>query len=90
MPKDRSEGEMSADVPITYVPARNLIFLSLATAYAETLEARAISIGVNAIDYSGYPDCRPEFIRAFEEAANLGTAFGAGHHQTPSGETAGD
>ncbi len=60
-------------VPVTYVPARNLIFLSLATGYAEALQARDIFIGVNSVDYSGYPDCRPEFIRAFAEAARLGT-----------------
>ena len=60
-------------VPVTYVPARNLIFLSLATAYAEALNARDIFIGVNNVDYSGYPDCRPAFIKAFAEAARLGT-----------------
>lgn len=61
------------EVPVTYVPARNLIFLSLATAYAEAINARTIFIGVNNVDYSGYPDCRPEFIKAFAEAARLGT-----------------
>ncbi|MBE6366509.1 MAG: 7-cyano-7-deazaguanine synthase QueC [Lentisphaerae bacterium] len=60
-------------VPVTYVPARNLIFLSFATAYAEVLDARDIFIGVNSVDYSGYPDCRPAFIKAFAEAARLGT-----------------
>ena len=60
-------------VPVTYVPARNLIFLSLATAYAEAIGARTIYIGVNSVDYSGYPDCRPAFIKAFSEAARLGT-----------------
>jgi len=60
-------------VPVTYVPARNLIFLSLATAYAEAINARTIYIGVNSVDYSGYPDCRPAFIKAFSEAARLGT-----------------
>ena len=68
--KERDE----ADVPITYVPARNLTFLSLALGWAETLGAKAIYIGVNAIDYSGYPDCRPEFIRQFEILANIATA----------------
>jgi 7-cyano-7-deazaguanine synthase len=76
VPKDRPAADMSEGVPVTYVPARNLIFLSIATALAETLSARDIFIGVNAIDYSGYPDCRPEFIRAFEAAANLGTKAG--------------
>ncbi|HMN40772.1 MAG TPA: 7-cyano-7-deazaguanine synthase QueC [Phycisphaerales bacterium] len=79
VPKDRTDHDIAhggGGVPITYVPARNLVFLSLATAYAETLGARDIFIGVNAVDYSGYPDCRPEFIRAFEHAANLGTALG--------------
>ncbi|MBQ4106829.1 MAG: 7-cyano-7-deazaguanine synthase QueC [Lentisphaeria bacterium] len=63
----------SHGVPITYVPARNLVFLSFATAWAEVLKARDIFIGVNSVDYSGYPDCRPAFIRAFSEAARLGT-----------------
>ena len=76
VPKDRSAEVMSAGVPITYVPARNLAFLSLAVGYAEVVGARDLFIGVNAIDYSGYPDCRPEFIRAFERAANLGTRIG--------------
>jgi 7-cyano-7-deazaguanine synthase len=73
VPKDRNEKEMSADIPITYVPARNTIFLSYALAWGEVLETRDIFIGVNAIDYSGYPDCRPEFISAFEAMANLAT-----------------
>ena len=76
VPKDRPHDHMSAGVPVTYVPARNLIFLSCAAAYAETLGARDLYIGVNAVDYSGYPDCREEFIRAFEAAANLGTRAG--------------
>jgi 7-cyano-7-deazaguanine synthase len=75
VPKDRDESQMTSDIPITYVPARNTIFLSYALAFAEVRECLAIFIGVNAIDYSGYPDCRPEFIRAFEEMANLATAM---------------
>lgn len=71
VPKGRSEGEMSDSVPITYVPARNTIFLSHALAWAEVLGANDIFIGVNAVDYSGYPDCRPEYIAAFEAMANL-------------------
>lgn len=74
VPKDRAEGEMSRGVPITYVPARNTIFLAFALAYAETIQSSDLAIGVNAIDYSGYPDCRPEFIAAFERLANLATA----------------
>jgi 7-cyano-7-deazaguanine synthase len=76
VPKDRDESQMSAGVPITYVPARNTVFLSYALAWAEVLGVRDVFIGVNAVDYSGYPDCRPEFIEAFERAANLGTRFG--------------
>ena len=75
VPKDRSEEQMSAAIPITYVPARNTIFLSYALAWSEVLGVENVFIGVNAIDYSGYPDCRPEFIQAFERAANLGTRF---------------
>jgi len=71
VPIDSTEG-----IPVTYVPARNTIFLSLGLAYAETLDAHDIFIGVNAVDYSGYPDCRPEFIRAYEEMANLATRMG--------------
>ena len=73
VPKDREEGEMGRGIPITYVPARNTIFLSYALAWAEVLEAADVFIGVNAIDYSGYPDCRPEFVEAFERMANLAT-----------------
>jgi 7-cyano-7-deazaguanine synthase len=76
VPKDGSEDAMAQNIPITYVPARNTIFLSLALAWAETLEAFDIFIGVNCVDYSGYPDCRPEFLRAFEELANLATRAG--------------
>jgi 7-cyano-7-deazaguanine synthase len=71
VPKARSEAEMRQGIPITYVPARNTIFLSYALAWAEVMEAPDIFIGVNAVDYSGYPDCRPEYIRAFEDMANL-------------------
>jgi 7-cyano-7-deazaguanine synthase len=73
VPKGRSGEDMSQGIPITYVPARNTIFLSYALAWAEVLEAEDIFIGVNALDYSGYPDCRPEYIRAFEAMANLAT-----------------
>lgn len=76
VPMDRSESDMSSDIPSTYVPARNTIFLSFAMAYAEVLGSFDIFIGVNALDYSGYPDCRPEFIAAFEQVANLGTKAG--------------
>ena len=76
VPKDRDEHEMLDEIPSTYVPARNLVFLSIALARAETLAARDIFVGVNAIDYSGYPDCRPEFVRSFEQTANLATRLG--------------
>jgi 7-cyano-7-deazaguanine synthase len=76
VPKQRSIEEMAAEIPITYVPARNTIFLSYALAWAEVLAARHVFIGVNAVDYSGYPDCRPEFIAAFEHMANLATKAG--------------
>lgn len=76
VPKGRSSEEMSCRIPITYVPARNTVFLSLALAWAEVLEASDIYVGVNAVDYSGYPDCRPEFIHAFEVLANLATKSG--------------
>jgi len=71
------KGGVGSEIPVTYVPARNLIFLSLTLAWAESLSARDIFIGVNALDYSGYPDCRPEFISAFEELANLATKAGS-------------
>lgn len=73
VPKGRQEEQMAAEIPITYVPARNTIFLSYALAWAEVLSAADIFIGVNAVDYSGYPDCRPEFIHAYETMANLAT-----------------
>jgi 7-cyano-7-deazaguanine synthase len=76
VPKGRSTDEMSHGIPITYVPARNTIFLSFALAWAEVLGSNDIFIGVNALDYSGYPDCRPEFIEAFEKMANLATKAG--------------
>lgn len=76
VPKKRSEKEIGHGIPITYVPARNTIFLSLALAWAEVLGAGHIFLGVNAIDYSGYPDCRPEFIALFETLANIGTKAG--------------
>lgn len=76
VPKGRSEGEMSGEIPVTYVPARNTIFLSFCLAAAEVAGAEDIFIGVNAIDYSGYPDCRPEYIQAFEQMANLASKAG--------------
>ena len=76
VPKGRSADDMSHGIPITYVPARNTIFLSFALAWAEVLGSSDIFIGVNALDYSGYPDCRPEFIAAFEKMANLATRAG--------------
>ncbi|HVY91267.1 MAG TPA: 7-cyano-7-deazaguanine synthase QueC [Bryobacteraceae bacterium] len=76
VPKGRDEHSMSKGIPVTYVPARNTIFLSFALAWAEVLESSDIFIGVNALDYSGYPDCRPEFIEAFERMSNLATKTG--------------
>jgi 7-cyano-7-deazaguanine synthase len=76
VPKDRSEESMASGIPITYVPARNTVFLSLALAWAETLNAFDLFVGVNCVDYSGYPDCRPEYLRAFEQVANLATRAG--------------
>lgn len=76
VPKGRSHEAIGAGIPVTYVPARNTIFLSHALAWAETLGSQDIFIGVNALDYSGYPDCRPEFIEAFERLANLATRAG--------------
>jgi len=76
VPKDRSQAERREGIPATYVPARNTIFLSLALAYAEVLEASLIYLGANVLDYSGYPDCRPDYLRAFEQLARLGTRAG--------------
>jgi len=76
VPKKRSEREIANGIPVTYIPARNIIFLSYALAWAEVIEGSDIFLGVNSIDYSGYPDCRPEFIEAFENMANLGTKAG--------------
>ena len=82
VPKDRDEQTMSTGIPITYVPARNTIFLSIALGWAEVLKAFDIFIGVNAVDYSGYPDCRPEFIAQFEKLANLATKAGVDEDET--------
>jgi len=76
VPKDRSDETMSSEIPITYVPARNTIFLSYALGIAEVIGAKDIFIGVNSVDYSGYPDCRPEFIESFQRTANLATKVG--------------
>ena len=76
VPKHRAAGEMGRGIPATYVPARNTVFLSFALAWAEVLEASDIFIGVNAVDYSGYPDCRPEYLEAYERMANLATKAG--------------
>ena len=76
VPKDRDEAAIGRGVPATYVPARNTVFLAVALGWAEVLGAREIFVGVNVLDYSGYPDCRPEFLRAFEELARLATAAG--------------
>ena len=81
VPKGRDAEEMSHGVPVTYVPARNTIFLSFALAWAEVLGSSDVFIGVNALDYSGYPDCRPDYIRAFETMANLATKAGVEGHQ---------
>jgi len=76
VPKDRADEEMNSGIPITYVPARNTVFLAIALGWAEVLGASDLYVGVNAVDYSGYPDCRPEFITAFEQLANLATKAG--------------
>jgi 7-cyano-7-deazaguanine synthase len=82
VPKGRTADDMAHGIPVTYVPARNTIFLSFALAWAEVLGSSDIFIGVNALDYSGYPDCRPEFIEAFEKMANLATKAGVEGRQT--------
>ena len=76
VPKGRAPAEMADGIPVTYVPARNTLFLSLALGWAEVLDAEDLYLGVNALDYSGYPDCRPEFVEAFERLANLATKAG--------------
>lgn len=81
VPKQRNLTTDSLEIPVTYVPARNIIFLSLALAWAETLQAYDIFIGANVVDYSGYPDCRPEFIAAFQQMANVGTKAGVEGNQ---------
>lgn len=81
VPKSRSAGEIAQGIPITYVPARNTIFLSYALGWAEVIGSHDIFIGVNAVDYSGYPDCRPEFINAFQNMANLATKEGVEGHK---------
>ena len=78
VPKDRDEAAMGRGIPVTYVPARNTVFLAIALGLAETLGANDLVAGMNAVDYSGYPDCRPEFVRAFESLANLATRAGDG------------
>ena len=83
MPKDRAVDAL-ADIPVTYVPARNTIFLSFALAFAEVLGSSDVFIGVNALDYSGYPDCRPEFIAAFEAMASLATKAGVEGDAAPA------
>ncbi len=82
VPKNRSEEEMEQSIPITYVPGRNTIFLSHAMAWAEVVGAFDVFIGINVLDYSGYPDCRPDFLAAFEKTANLATRAGV-EHSTP-------
>ncbi|MCA1909172.1 MAG: 7-cyano-7-deazaguanine synthase QueC [Magnetospirillum sp.] len=81
VPKDRDEAQMDAEIPVTYVPARNTIMLSFALAFAEVIGANHIFVGVNAVDYSGYPDCRPEYVKAFEAMANLATKAGVEGHK---------
>ena len=82
VPKDRSESTMSRSIPVTYVPARNTIFLSFALAWAEVLQSNDIFLGVNSMDYSGYPDCRPEYIQSFQAMANLATKAGVDGDQS--------
>lgn len=80
VPVDRGQAELASGIPATYVPARNLLLLSIAAGWCEVLGARDVYIGVNAIDYSGYPDCRPAFIEAFQQAVNIGTKSGVEGH----------
>jgi 7-cyano-7-deazaguanine synthase len=80
VPKDRPLAEMEQEIPVTYVPGRNILFLAHALSWAEVLGVSDIFLGINAVDYSGYPDCRPEFLRAFEQMANLGTKAGTSGH----------
>ena len=82
VPKDRPESTMSGSIPVTYVPARNTIFLSFALAWAEVLQSNDIFLGVNSMDYSGYPDCRPEYIQSFQAMANLATKAGVDGDQS--------
>ena len=82
VPKDRSESTMGGSIPVTYVPARNTIFLSFALAWAEVLQSNDIFLGVNSMDYSGYPDCRPEYIQSFQTMANLATKAGVDGDQS--------
>lgn len=82
VPKDRDESQMTADIPITYVPARNTVMLSIALGFAEVIHSRDIFVGVNAVDYSGYPDCRPEYIAEFQKLANLATKAGVEGQET--------
>ena len=82
VPKDRSESTMSGSIPVTYVPARNTIFLSFSLAWAEVLQSNDIFLGVNSMDYSGYPDCRPEYIQSFQAMANLATKAGVDGDQS--------
>jgi 7-cyano-7-deazaguanine synthase len=81
VPKGRTDNQMADEIPVTYVPARNTIFLSFGLAYAETLKSNDIFIGVNALDYSGYPDCRPDYIAAFQNMARLATKIGVENDQ---------
>lgn len=89
VPENRDESKMGQDIPITYVPARNIIMMSVAAGLCESIDADRLYIGVNAVDYSGYPDCRPEFIKAFQDMINLGTKAGVEGHpiaiETPIG-----
>lgn len=80
VPKDRPEAQLAGHIPVTYVPARNLVFLSLAAGFAETLDAADLFVGINAVDYSGYPDCRPDYLDAFQTLADLATKAGREGH----------